>query len=105
MELGRPRLGLLMGPQDTPHTGGAFPLGKGRDRVRGKFASALVCGAFLPPHPSPLPEERENRPPRFRQSRAPRLVAARNAVFLLPAGGLGRGETRAKMPLLSPPLS
>src|SRR5207245_11677915 len=33
--------------------------------------------------------ERGNRPPPFRQSRAPRLVAAREAVFPLPAGGLG----------------
>ncbi len=31
--------------------------------------------------------ERENRTVRFRQSRAPRLVAARGAVFPLPAGG------------------
>src|SRR6266446_10050666 len=49
-----------------------------------QFASARVCGAFLPPHPSPLPEERENRTLRFPQSGAPRLVAARDAVF--PAG-------------------
>src|SRR5256712_4286481 len=42
---------------------------------------------------TPCPEERENRPPRFRQSRAPRLVAARDAVFPLPAGeGQGEGE-------------
>ncbi len=49
--------------------------------LHGRFAGALVCGAFLPPHPSPLPEERENRALRFRQSGAPRLVAARDAVF------------------------
>src|SRR6266446_8105378 len=58
-----------------------------------QFASARVCGAFLPPHPSPLPEERENRTLRFRQSGAPRLVAARHAVLPHPAGkgegGLG----------------
>jgi len=47
-------------------------------------AGALVCGAFLPPHPSPLPEERENRTIHSRPSGAPRLVAARDAVF--PAG-------------------
>ena len=35
--------------------------------------------------------ERENCPPRFRQSRATRLVAARDAVFPLP-GGEGQGE-------------
>src|SRR5207245_1198136 len=51
-----------------------------------QFASALVCGGFLPPHPSPLPEERENRTLRFRRSRAPRLLAARDAVFPLPEG-------------------
>src|SRR5438445_13132876 len=31
--------------------------------------------------------ERENRPPHLRQSTAPRPVAARDAVFPLPAGG------------------
>src|SRR6266571_1582730 len=37
--------------------------------------------------------ERENLPPRFRQSRASRFVAARDAVFPLPAGeGQGEGE-------------
>ncbi len=37
--------------------------------------------------------ERENRPPRIRQSRAPRLVTARDALFPLPAGeGQGEGE-------------
>src|SRR6266481_6233485 len=35
--------------------------------------------------------ERENRSTRFRQSRAPRLVAARDAVFPLPEGK-GEGE-------------
>src|SRR5207245_11213438 len=30
-------------------------------RPRRRFASALVCGVFLPPHPGPLPQERENR--------------------------------------------
>src|SRR5438876_4557365 len=55
-------------------------------RVHRQFAGALVCGAFLPPHPAPLPEERENRTLRFRQSRAPRLVVARRAVFPLPQG-------------------
>src|SRR5467141_1022518 len=40
--------------------------------------------------------ERENRPPRLRQSRAPRLVAAREAVFPRPAGeGQGEGERDA----------
>src|SRR6266436_2329268 len=65
----------------------------GSSRLHRQFASALVCGSFLPPHPSPLPEERENRPPRFRQSRAPRLVAVRDAAFPLPAGQ-GAGEGR-----------
>src|SRR6266852_5375469 len=55
-----------------------------RSRLHRQFASALVCGAFLPPHPNPLPEERGNRTPHFRQTRAPRLVAARDAVFPLP---------------------
>src|SRR6266851_4605622 len=35
--------------------------------------------------------ERENLPPRLRQSRAPGLVEARDAVFPLPAGE-GQGE-------------
>ena len=36
----------------------------------------------------------ENRPPRFRQSRAPGLVAARDALFPLPEGeGKGEGES------------
>src|SRR5438445_4639977 len=55
----------------------------------------LVHGsvATFPPHAGPLPWGRENRPPRFRQSKAPRLVAARGAVFPLPAGeGQGEGE-------------
>src|SRR6266568_7369431 len=40
--------------------------------------------------------ERENRPPRFRQSRASRLVAARDVVSPLPAGeGQGEGEPDA----------
>jgi hypothetical protein len=40
--------------------------------------------------------ERENRPPRFRQSRAPRLVAAWDAAFPLPLGeGQGEGERDA----------
>src|SRR5260370_40339530 len=50
-------------------------------RLHRQFAGALVCGACLSPHPGPLPEERENRAPRFRQSQAPRLVAARDTVF------------------------
>jgi hypothetical protein len=62
-------------------------------RDRRQFAGARVCGAFLPPHPSPLPEEREHRTLRFRQSGAPRLVAARDAVLPHLAGeaegGLG----------------
>src|SRR6266581_5304668 len=37
--------------------------------------------------------ERENHTPRFRQSRAPRLLATRDAVFPLPEGeGQGEGE-------------
>src|SRR5437899_12894922 len=44
--------------------------------------------------PSPL--GRENHPPRFCQSRTPRLVAARDAVFPLPEGeGKGEGERDA----------
>ncbi len=40
--------------------------------------------------------ETENRPPRFRQSRASRLVAARDAVSPLPEGeGQGEGERDA----------
>jgi len=42
------------------------------------------------------PGEKENRPSRFRQSRAPRLVAAQDAVFPLPGGeGQGEGERDA----------
>ncbi len=64
-------------------------------RLHRQSADALVCGAFLPPHPSPLPAERENRTIHCRQSGVPRLVAARDAVF--PAGeregGLGNPRT------------
>src|SRR6266852_2741998 len=61
-------------------------------------AGALVFRALLPPHPALSLGERENRPPRFRQSRAPRLVAARGAVFPLPAGeGQGEGERDASI--------
>src|SRR2546425_121700 len=63
-----------------------------------QFASALVCGAFLPPHPSPLPEERENRRLRFRQSSALRLVAARDAVFPLLQGEGQGGKPERKCP-------
>src|SRR5437899_13062364 len=38
---------------------------------------------------TPALGERENRPLPFRQSGAPRLAAARDAVFPLPAGGPG----------------
>ena len=56
-------------------------------------ASALVFRAFFPPHPALSLGERENRTPRFRQFRAPRLVATRGAGFPLPAGeGEGEGE-------------
>src|SRR2546426_945888 len=59
-------------------------------------ARAVVFRAFLPAHPALSRGERENRPPRFRQSRAPRLVATRNAAFPLPAGeGKGEGERDA----------
>src|SRR6266567_3381228 len=60
-------------------------------RIYRQFAGALVCGGFLPPHPSPLPEEMGNRTPRFRQSGAPRLLAARDTLFPLAAGGMERG--------------
>jgi hypothetical protein len=54
-------------------------------QARGKFR----------PHPGPLPQERGNRTLRFRQSGAPRLVAARGVVFPLPEGeGEGEGEGR-----------
>ncbi len=65
--------------------GALFSLAQ-NSQLHRQFASALVCGAFLPPHPGPLPEERENRTPRFQPSGAPRLVAARDALFPLPAG-------------------
>ena len=39
---------------------------------------------------------RENRPPRLRQSRAPRLVAARDAVFPLPAGDSGSAQRQGE---------
>ena len=59
-------------------------------------ASALVFRAFLPPHPALSLEERENRPPHVRQSRAPGLLAARDALFPLPEGeGEGEGERDA----------
>ena len=74
-------------------------------RLHLRSAGALVRGAFLPPHPGPLPEARENRTPRFRQSRALGLVAARDAVF--PAGEREGGEIRDRLQAtfsrLSPP--
>src|SRR6266849_8712179 len=67
-----------MNPQDRrPNGHAAFELGE-------SFSLSVAEG------------ERENRPPRLRQSRAPRLVAARVAVFPLPAGeGKGEGERDA----------
>ena len=47
----------------------------------------------------PLPTTqgaRENRPPRLPQSRAPRLVAARDAVFPLPAGDSGSAQRQGE---------
>src|SRR6266581_8858089 len=44
--------------------GALFSLAQ-NSQLHRQFASALVCGAFLPPHPGPLPEERENRTLRF----------------------------------------
>src|SRR2546427_2673441 len=61
----------------------------GEDRGEGKPIKTRLL-------PSPLLHpvaERENRSTRFRQSRAPRLVAARDAVFPLPEGeGKGEGQ-------------
>jgi hypothetical protein len=68
------------------------------------FPSRLYNYASRPgtaPHPGTarcycLVGERENRPPRLRQSRAPRLLPARDGVFPLPAGeGKGEGERDA----------
>src|SRR6266705_2784521 len=60
------------------------------------LGSSQAHGRFercFPLTPSLSLRERENHPPRFRQSRAPRLVAARDAVFPLPEGeGQGEGE-------------
>src|SRR5713226_7441473 len=57
----------------------------------------ITCGDQEPPlTPSLSPWARENRPPRCRQSRASRFVAARDAVSPLPAGeGQGEGERGA----------
>src|SRR5207245_5928101 len=48
---------------------------------RGKLPSASEFRAWVPPHPCLSPGERENRPPPRGECRAPRLVAARDAVF------------------------
>ncbi len=71
----------------------SFPQRSGLPR---RFAGALVCAAFLPPHPSLLPEERESRTLRLRQSRTLRLVAARDAVFPLPAGDSGSAQRQGE---------
>src|SRR5207245_6598357 len=49
---------------------------------------AEAGGAIFPLTPALSLGERENRRPRLRQSKAPRLVAARDAVFPLPEGFL-----------------
>ncbi len=56
----------LPGTRRLAWRGALFSFAQGSRPPR-QFASALVCGAFLPPHPSPLPEERENRTPRRRK--------------------------------------
>src|SRR6266568_9388861 len=69
-----------------------------------KYAAPMgLKKAPLPPNSmavhGPLPQERENYTLRLRQSGAPRLVAARDAVFPLPAGeGQGEGEGGLQLP-------
>src|SRR6266849_8785529 len=59
-------------------------------------ANAQVFRACLPPPPALSLGERERGSTRFRQSRARRLVAARDALFPLPKGeGKGEGERDA----------
>jgi hypothetical protein len=75
----------------------------------GSSQARWFAEGFFPLTPALSPKERENRPPRFRQPRAPRLVAARDAAFPLPALPAGEGEGERgnpiKTPLLSPALS
>jgi hypothetical protein len=78
----------LSGTQRIAWRGALFSFAQ-NSQLHRQFANALVCGALLPPHPGPLPEERENSTRRFRRSGAARLVAARGALFPLPAGEPG----------------
>src|SRR6266849_4023253 len=55
-------------------------------RIRGRSQAHRCFARCFPLTPALSLGERENRPPRFRQSRAPRLVAARDALFPLPEG-------------------
>ncbi len=87
---------LLRSPQHRAHFSSVLPLrlkrgGQGwRRRVERESGQ---CRRGFVPSPRPSLGERENRTLRFRQPRAPRLVAARDAVFPLPQGeGQGEGE-------------
>src|SRR5713101_7544331 len=84
-----------LAPGALPRAASSSPSSPREERVgRGPRRGATNKNA--PPLPSPLlhpMEERENRSTRFRQSSAPRLVAAGDAVFPLPEGeGKGEGE-------------
>ncbi len=92
-----------------PLRGGSNALGRAGVSAlnRGALSASVVellgssqahwcCERCFPLTPALSLGERENRAPRFRQSGAPRLVAARDAVFPLPAGeGQGEGERDA----------
>src|SRR6266849_3038802 len=63
-------------------------------RTRGRQRSGVP--SVPTPSPRPLPRGEGEWPAALRQSRAPRLVAARDAAFPLPAGeGQGEGERDA----------
>src|SRR5207245_1252562 len=71
------------------------PVGAVEERNRHGFTPTRAEGK-RPLTPTLSQKERENRPPHLRQSRASRPVAARDAVFPLPAGeGQGEGEPDA----------
>src|SRR6266851_867031 len=63
----------------------------------GSSQAGWFAERFFPLTPA-LPEQRENRTPRCRRSRAPRFAAARHAVFPLPAGE-GKGEAEGALEL------